>query len=191
MDIGARHDLFVIWVLEAVGDVLWTREVIARQRISFAEQDALLDAVFARYRVIRCCMDQTGMGEKPVEDAQRRHGSRIEGVIFTGPMKQHLATVAKDAFEDRKVRIPKGNREIRDDLHKLQKVTSPTGAPRFIADRDSDGHADRAWALFLALYAAETPETVYDYQPVPRRAAIGRETESSLSCRSGFRRGAL
>jgi phage FluMu gp28-like protein len=34
VDIGARHDLFVIWVLEAVGDVLWTREVIARQRIS-------------------------------------------------------------------------------------------------------------------------------------------------------------
>jgi phage FluMu gp28-like protein len=136
-------------------------------------------------------MDQTGMGEKPVEDAKRRHGSRIEGVIFTSASKQHLATVAKDAFEDRKVRIPKGHREIRDDLHKLQKVTSPTGAPRFIADRDSDGHADRAWALFLALYAAATPVTVYDYQPVPRRAAPGREIESSLSCRSGFRRGAL
>ena len=164
VDIGARHDLFVIWVLEAVGDVLWTREVIARQRISFAEQDALLDAVFARYRVIRCCMDQTGMGEKPVEDAKRRHGSRIEGVIFTAASKQHLATVAKDAFEDRKVRIPKGNREIRDDLHKLQKVTSPTGAPRFIADRDSDGHADRAWALFLALYAAATP--VIDFRQI-------------------------
>lgn len=171
VDIATRHDLFVIWVLEAVGDVLWTREVITRPHISFAEQEALLDGCFNRYRVARCCMDQTGMGEKPVEDARRRHGSRVEGVLFTSASKQHLATVAKDAFEDRKVRIPKGNREIRADLHKLQKVTSPTGAPRFIADRDSDGHADRAWALFLALNAADTPVTVYDYQPVPRRSA--------------------
>jgi len=57
VDIGTRYDLFVIWALEEVGDVLWTREIIARQRISFAEQDALLDDCFRRYRVARCCMD--------------------------------------------------------------------------------------------------------------------------------------
>ena len=32
VDIAARNDLFVIWVLELVGDILWTREVIARRR---------------------------------------------------------------------------------------------------------------------------------------------------------------
>jgi len=190
VDIGARHDLFVIWVLEAVGDVLWTREVIAKQRISFAEQDALLDDCFRRYRVARCCIDQTGLGEKPVEDARRRHGSRVEGVLFTPASKQLLATIAKDAFEDRKVRIPKGIREIREDLHKLQKVTSPTGAPRFIAERDSDGHADRAWALFLALYAAQQTPEVYAYHPIGRRPAAP-ELTARLSSRSGFRRGAL
>ena len=181
----------MIWVLEAVGDVLWTREVIARQRISFAEQDALLDDGFRRYRVARCCMDQTGMGEKPMEDAKRRHGSRVEGVLFTPASKQLLATIAKDAFEDRKVRIPKGVRAIRDDLHKLQKVTSPTGAPRFIAERDSDGHADRAWALFLALYAAHQPPEVFTYHPIGRRPASGRDRDAALSSRSGFRRGFL
>ena len=37
-----------------------------------------------RYRLLRCCMDQTGMGEKPVEDAQNRHSSnRVEGVLFS------------------------------------------------------------------------------------------------------------
>lgn len=65
VDIGRRHYLFVIWVLEEVGDVLWTREIITRRGASFAEQDGLLDDVFRRYRVLRCCMDQTGMGEKP------------------------------------------------------------------------------------------------------------------------------
>lgn len=161
VDIAARNDLFVIWVLEAVGDVYWTREIIARRRISFAEQDGLLDDVFRRYRVIRCCMDQTGMGEKPVQDAQRRHGTtRIEGVLFTGPNKLALATVGKEAFEDRTIRIPEGDADLRNDLHKLKKEVSATGTPRFVADSDSAGHADRAWACFLALNAAGIPSLI-------------------------------
>lgn len=158
VDIAARNDLFVIWVLEQVGDVYWTREIIERKRISFAEQDQLLDEVFQHYRVLRCCMDQTGMGEKPVEDAKRRHGSsRVEGVLFNGPTKLTLATHGKEAFQDRRLRIPEGNSALRADLHKLQKITSATGAPRFVADSDSSGHADRTWACFLALNASDGP----------------------------------
>lgn len=155
VDISIRNDLFVIWVIEQAGDVYWTREIITRRRATFAEQDALLDDVFYRYRVLRCCIDQTGMGEKPVEDAQRRYGtSRVEGVLFTSNNKLTLATQGKEAFEDKKIRIPLGDRDLRADLHKLQKVTSPTGTPRFVAGSDSAGHADRTWALFLALNAA-------------------------------------
>lgn len=174
VDIAARNDLFVVWVLEAVGDVLWTREIVARRRASFAEQDALLAEVFGRYRVLRCCMDQTGMGEKPVEDARRRHGSgRVEGVLFTGPNKLMLATAGKEAFEDRKLRIPLGEAELRADLHKLQKTVGPTGSPRFVAESDAAGHADRAWACFLAVHAAGSgPRAVCTgYQALPRRPA--------------------
>ena len=145
VDIGRRHDLFVIWVLEEVGDVLWTRELITRRGASFAEQDSLLDDVFRRYRVLRCCMDQTGMGEKPVEDARRRHGSgRVEGVLFTSSSKLALATVGKQA------------------------------------DSDSGGHADRAWACFLAVTAATGPAVVLPDHAVPSgpaRGGLGRFTD--------------
>lgn len=164
VDIGRRNDLFIIWVLEAIGDVLWTREIVVGKGITFAAQDALLDDVFRRYRVIRCCMDQTGMGEKPVEDAKGRHGSlRVEGVLFTIQNKLTLATQGKEAFEDRKVRVPAGDPVLRADLHKLKKVSGPTGAPRFVADSDSAGHADRAWALFLALNAAQHSVTPIEF----------------------------
>ena len=156
VDIAARNDLFVIWVLEQVGDVFWTREIIERKRVSFAEQDMLLDEVFKRYRVIRCCMDKTGMGEKPVEDAQRRYGSdRVEGVLFTSSSKLNMATRGKECFQDRRMRIPQGDNALRADLHKLKKITSNTGTPRFVADSDSNGHADRTWACFLALNATD------------------------------------
>lgn len=163
-DIARRGDLWVAWVLELVGDVLWTREIRTLRRATFAEQDEVLDELVGRYRVVRIGMDQTGMGEKPVEDAKRRYGDhRVDGVLFTAPNKHLIATVAKTAFEDRKLRIPLGDAALRADLHKLKQVISPTGAPRFVAESDGAGHADRAWAAFLALYAASEPPVEIDF----------------------------
>jgi len=99
-----------------------------------------------------------------VQDAQSRHGSlRVEGVLFTGPNKLTLATQGKEAFEDRRIRIPEGRNALRADLHKLKKMTGPTGAPRFVADSDAAGHADRTWACFLALNAAAHPAAPIEY----------------------------
>ncbi|WP_204321359.1 hypothetical protein, partial [Streptococcus pneumoniae] len=67
MDIAVRGDLTVIWVIELVGDVYWTREVITLKRVALREQLAELDRVFNQYHVITCYLDQTGMGEKMVE----------------------------------------------------------------------------------------------------------------------------
>jgi phage FluMu gp28-like protein len=167
VDIAARNDLFVIWVCELVGDVLWTREVIARRRVSFAEQDQLLAGVFSRYRVVRSKIDQTGMGEKPVEDAQRRYGtSRVEGVLFSAANKLGMATVLKERFQDRRMRIPAGDVVLRADLHAIKSQVGVTGQRRLIADGETDGHADRFWAAALAATAAELGVAEYDYRPV-------------------------
>jgi phage FluMu gp28-like protein len=152
-DIGRRNDLHVITVDELIGDVLWERERIEQKRVSFAEMDMAFDEVMMRYNVARACIDQTGMGEKVVEDAQRRYGGRIEGVLFTGPSKLIMATQIKERFEDRTLRIPMGDAPYRADLHKVRKVSGPTGAPRFVAERDDD-HADRFWAKALSVNAA-------------------------------------
>lgn len=172
VDIAARNDLFVIWVDEAVGDVLWTREIIARRRVSFAEQDHLLDDVFRRYRVIRCRMDQTGMGEKPVEDAKRRHGqSRVEGVLFSAAAKLELATDLKEAMQDRRKRIPSGDPLLRADLHAIKSQVGVTGIRRLIADGDTDGHADRFWAAALATSAGTVPVQRYEYRGAGARTS--------------------
>lgn len=163
-DIGRRVDLHVIYVWEQVGDVLWERERIEQKRATFAEMDDAFDAIMRRYKVARACIDQTGMGEKVVEDAQRRYGSRVEGVLFTGPNKLIMATRGKERFEDRTVRIKQGDTHLRSDLHKLRKVMSATGAPRFVAERDDD-HADRTWAAFLGIHAADEPRLEYGYEP--------------------------
>lgn len=190
-DIGRRNDLHVITVLEQVGDVLWERERIEQKRATFADMDMAFDDVMTRYRVVRACLDQTGMGEKPTEDAQRRYGSRIEGVLFTGPNKLTLATQIKERFEDRKLRLPMGDAKLRADLHKVKKVASATGAPRFVAERDED-HADRFWALALAINAASGPGVEYGYTPIadPRRSSPAASTGFMRPDHSGDGRGA-
>lgn len=178
-DIGRRRDLFVIWVVEDVGGVAITREIIARRNIPFSEQDRLLDAVFSRYDARRICMDQSGMGEKPVEDAIRRYGqSRVEGILFTPANRLALASLGKSAFEQRKILIPEGDAELRADLHKLRRAMSATGNPRFVADSDSQGHADRAWACFLALMAMDRPQIEYAYTPAAEPDLYGLDPDS-------------
>jgi len=181
-DIGRRNDLHVITVLELIGDVLWERKRVEQKRATFADMDAEFDDVMSEFNVARACIDQTGMGEKVVEDAQRRYGSRVEGVLFTSASKLIMATQGKQRFEDRTVRIPMGDVPYRSDLHKLRKVAGPTGVPRFVADRDED-HADRTWALFLGINAAAGPQLAYaGYQSIARQP--GRFDEAAV--RSGL-----
>lgn len=184
VDIAARNDLFVIWVLELVDGVLITREIIAERRITFARQDALLADVMRRYRVAKVAMDQTGMGEKPVEDAKRNHGQdRVDGVLFGVASKLDLATTFKEKFQDRSVLIPAGDPKLRADLHAISSVTGPTGIRRLVADGESDGHADRFWAGALAASAANTNYQPYAYRPVPRGAS---DEDRPLRTTAGF-----
>lgn len=180
-DIARRNDLWVAWVMERVGDVLWTREISVLRRATFAEQDAEIDRLWKTYRVARMTVDQTGMGEKTVEDYQRWYGrSKVEGVLFNPSTKQGMAMLGKAAFEARSLRIPDAP-EVRDDLYKLKRSVTAAGSIRFDAERDEAGHADRAWACFLALNAASTGSISLEYQGVkrdevdraPRRPRIG------------------
>jgi phage FluMu gp28-like protein len=152
VDIGRKRDLTVLWVVEKLGDVLYTRHVEVMERMRKSEQEKILWPWFERCD--RVCIDATGLGIGWTDDAQDKYGAhRIEGVTFTGQVKEALAYPVKGAMEDRTLRIPE-DPTIRADLRKVQKVTTPAGNIRFVAEATADGHADRFWALALATHAA-------------------------------------
>ena len=155
VDVARRRDLWVAAVIERVGDVLWLRELVVRQGISFSEQRGIVRDLAARYRPSRIAVDQTGMGEAVVEQLQEDHGvTRVEGVLMTGPRRLDVATALREAAEDKRLRIPADD-DLRRDLHSIRTEAGPTGAPRLQADTvETDGHADRFWALALACAAA-------------------------------------
>jgi phage FluMu gp28-like protein len=166
-DIAARGDLWVFWVFEIVGDVLVCRQLTVKRRISFAEQDAIVAEAMNRFRIVRLGVDQTGMGEKPVEDMKRAYGDQlVEGVLFGPAVKLDLANGARRRFEERRIRIPAGDDELRADLTKTKRLIGPSGTARLLTERDAGGHADRFWALCLAVGGASGDQWEAGYTAV-------------------------
>lgn len=168
VDIGRKKDLTVLWVFEKLGDVYYTRHVETMERMRKSDQEKILWPWFDKCQ--RICIDATGLGIGWADDAQDKFGAhRVEAVTFTSAVKEALAYPVRSAMEDRALRIPQ-DPKIRADLRLVQKVVTAAGNVRFVADATDDGHADRFWALALALHAASQPVAPIDYIPVPRRA---------------------
>jgi len=154
MDIGRKKDLTVIWVLEKFENILYTRGVIELEKMPFYRQDEILSGVLSLRNFRRCCIDSTGIGMQLSEEAQRKFGQfRVEPIMFTNRIKEELAYTVRTNFENKSVFIPKEH-NIREDLHSVRRITTTANNIRFDADHSENGHADRFWALALALHAA-------------------------------------
>jgi len=154
-DVGRKHDRSVLWLVERVGDVLWTRGLRVLQDVNFTAQEQLLIALMQSRAVRRLCVDSTGIGAMLAERLVQRFGHRVEAIHFTAAVKSDLAMPLLRLFQDRLVRIP-SDAEVREDLHKVRKMVTASNNVRLEADRDDrTGHADRFWALALACHAAE------------------------------------
>ncbi|MGZ8171820.1 MULTISPECIES: phage terminase large subunit family protein [Methylobacter] len=164
LDVGRKKDLTVLWVFELLGDVLYTRKIIELKAMSKPDQEKVLWPVMALME--RTCIDNTGLGIGWTDDAKAKFGTyRIEGVTFTGRVKEELAYPVRGGMEDRKIRIPY-KPEIRADLRAVTKVTTPSGNIRFTAERSENGHADRFWAMALGVHASSSGVAGASYKPM-------------------------
>jgi phage FluMu gp28-like protein len=162
VDVGREHDLTVIWVVEKLGDTKYTRRIITMAKETFDAQEHALYEVLNLPQVRRCCIDCTGLGRQFSERARKRFGQyKVEAVNFTAPVKEELAYPLLAAFQDRTIRVPNDNL-IRSDLRAIKKETTASGNVRFTADRGKNGHADRFWALALALHAGKQGPANWD-----------------------------
>lgn len=166
MDVGRQRDLSVIITAADLGGTLHVADVAILDRMPFAEQLQILCAKAAGPAVRRVCIDATGIGAMLAEEAIRKLGHRAEAVAFTAASKGEMYTAMRRRFEDRTVRIP-AQRDLREDLHAVQRNVSTGGAITYAAPRSADGHSDRAAALALCIRAASA--RVCSFLPVAFR----------------------
>ncbi len=183
-DIGRNRDLSVVCVLESAGNKL---RVIGMLRMSGMRGPAQLEQLkvvckLPKFRAYEG--DMTGLGTFFIEFLQDAFDrNRIRGVNFatTEPISDRLRNDGKkgetarvteimasdvlSVFEDRSIEIPR-DQELRDDLVKPEKITSPGGRVSIAAVRDEAGHADHFWSLALAVRASKAAGQPFAYKSV-------------------------
>lgn len=170
VDVGRDNDLTVIWVVEKLAGMLFTRRVEVLRKMRFSTQEAVLYSLLSLPKMRRACIDQTGLGRQFAERAQERFGKyRVEGVPFTVQSKEKMAYPLRAKFEDKTIRIP-DTREIRADIRGVKKTVGAGGAIRFDAARNENGHCDRFWALALAVEADGSGGGQSHFVPISRRS---------------------
>ena len=183
VDIGRKRDLTIAWLFEKVGGILWSRQLLTLKGVSFDEQERqicnLIETGGAPCRVPqvspypvsripspvtrRCAIDQSGIGMMLAEHLVQKYGAIVEPVQFTAAVKERLAPMVKQAFEERTVRIP-DNRDMRADINSVKRYVTPAGNIRFDAEHTERGHADRFWALAMVINAASEPAASFAEQ---------------------------
>lgn len=161
IDVGRKHDRFVLWLDEHVGGIAFTRLLLVFKNRTFSAMEADVWPVLALPNLRRCCIDNTGLGIQFAERAQERFGKyRIEAVTFTGPVKEELAYPVRASLEDRTCRLP-DLPEVFSHFRAIRKETTAAGNVRFAAEANEGGHADLFWAKALAAHAAKVPTATY------------------------------
>ena len=170
MDVGRSKDLSVIHLGAKVNGTTHLIATEVLRKMPFAEQLQRLCTLAADRRVRRVAIDATGIGAMLAEEARRALGGKVEGVVFNAKTKGELYAAMRRAFEDKTVRIP-AERDLREDLHAVQRNVSTGGAITYSAPRNDDGHSDRASALALLLHAANRRGALFLPRTFPFRFA--------------------
>lgn len=179
-DVARRRDYAVIWAFEIIDGIMWLRDAWEGQNVSFKEQDKIFNAMMEKYNAI-AAIDQTGMGEKVVEDLQEKWGeARVKGVLFSAPMKLNLATIYRNHFEAGTIRIMR-DKSVRADHRSLKRASSKSKALA-----EGDVHPDRFWAGALAAWLVEQGFVEYGYQAANSRSNANDDDDPIWGNESAF-----
>jgi phage FluMu gp28-like protein len=172
-DVARRRDLAVFHGYEEIADVLWLRDRLLFHNTKFSIQDDAAAALIAERMMSAYWIDQTGMGEKVVEDEQGKYGmTRCHGVLLTGPARLDLAQALKERVEAVKIRLPPVP-ALRTDFRAIKRKGSISGGVSLI--NDDTVHADEFWAAGLACRAASLGGGgVYAYHSLRQRELQGQ-----------------
>lgn len=159
VDVGRKHDRFVIWALAKFGGTLRTVGVLVWENMPYTAMQNAGGAIMTMRvdgvpRVRRMVADATGIGAQMGEHWQTKFRGRVEAIEITANVKDEVYPLLRRHLEERTVTLPDCTTTLAD-LQSVKKTLTAAGRVRFAGERGGDGHADRACALALALHAAD------------------------------------
>jgi phage FluMu gp28-like protein len=160
-DIARRRDASVIYAIGNSNKKISLADIEMRNT-PFEEQIAIMRFIIHTLHPVRCCVDQTGMGEPICERLQGEFGDRIEGIPFTNEIKGILAMNIKRGLENREFLLP-NSQAFHLQIHSIKQISTQVGKFRYDAERTAKGHADSFWAWALAYHALTNGDVKLNY----------------------------
>jgi phage FluMu gp28-like protein len=167
IDFGRKRDFTCSWSAEKVADMQITKEVLCLEKMSTPDQIDILRPRILKAR--RVALDYTGpgigMGDYLVKEfgeynPDKHLYGKVELITMSNVTKVDLYTKLRMSFEKRQQRIPI-NAAIREDLHSVYRVVTPSGNVTYRAPHTSDGHADRMNANALCCHAGSGTISIF------------------------------
>lgn len=137
------------------------RLALTLNNCSFEAQESVLKHLFKSLPVVGGFLDQNGLGRNLAENLMREFPYKVRGVDFTNESKKLWASDVKMLFQKQVVPIPI-DRDLAYQIHSIKKIVSPAKNLIFDTARNEKHHADKFWALALALAAARREWLVDD-----------------------------
>ena len=154
MDIGRKRDLTeIVFVGKSTSNSLPYRLGISLSGVEFDDQKAVAAKALRVLPVTQLLIDQNGIGMQLAENLHKEFGDKAQGVDFTNPNKELWAVELKLRMQRAQVPIPL-DRELSYQIHSIKKKVTAAKNAVFDAERNEHGHADKFWALALAVWAA-------------------------------------
>ena len=161
LDIGRKRDLteFVMLGNGTAGHKP-LRLMVSLDRVPFDDQRDCIAHLIQELPFTSILIDQNGIGMQLAE--QLSVGSTAQGVTFTNATKELWAVEARLQFERGNMMIPM-DRDLAYQIHSIKKQITPAKNNVFDTERNEKHHADKFWALALAIWAQHYGETQRGY----------------------------
>lgn len=167
VDIGRVKDLSVVWVLERgvdkeapihLRDVYRTVACVSVKGMSFEAQAQLISGFVGNPNVVKCCVDKSGLGMQLAEQLWNEHGSVVEGVSISAPVKQDLVERTVKFISQERVSLPM-DEGIKSDIICMRRIVTEKGNISYDG-KSNIGHCDHFIALAMALRAADKASNI-------------------------------
>ncbi|MBN1535209.1 MAG: terminase family protein [Anaerolineales bacterium] len=154
MDIGRHKNLSeIIGLGKGTTPSLPYRFGISLENAEFDDQKAVLTKLLDVLPVTKMLIDQTGLGMQLAEDMQKASFGRAEGITFTNPNKELWSVELKVRMQRGQVPLPL-ERELSYQIHSIKKKITAAKNSVFDTEGNEKHHADKYWALALAVWAS-------------------------------------
>jgi len=156
VDVGRRSDFTAITIIQRKDELHRTIHFEVLREMSFGEQRERICALVDRFSPNALFIDETGIGMQISEELREKYSDIVHPLTFTNENKGEMMAETKRLLEMKRLSLVE-DPPLLNALNMIRR-TQAGNSVKYESDRtDEFGHADAAWSLALAVYAAMAP----------------------------------